>query len=220
VKVQALLEARDWHIEKIVQVTLENLKKNGFTSTYVPSKEEAVKKVLDMIPKDAKVGLGGSVTLREIGLIKALNERGNTLADHWRPGISKEEARQARHNQLTSDVFLTSTNAVTADGKLLNIDGTGNRVAAMIFGPRKVIVVAGVNKIVKDLDEAMRRVRNVATPMNAKRLESKTPCYFTGVCAEDQCQLPERLCHIITILERRPNETETTVVLVGGRLGY
>jgi L-lactate utilization protein LutB len=215
-----LAETRGWHIEKMVQVTLENLKKNGFASLYVPSKEEAVKKVLDLIPKNAKVGLGGSVTMREIGLVKALNERGNILADHWSPGISKEDARKARHNQLTSDIFLTSTNAVTMDGKLLNIDGTGNRVGAMIFGPRKVIIVAGVNKIVQDLDEAMKRVRNVATPMNAKRLESKTPCYFTGICVEDKCQLPERLCHIITILERRPNETDTTVMIVGERLGY
>ena len=213
-------KARDWHTEKTVQTVVLNLRKNGFTALYAPTKEEAVKKILDMIPKDAKVGLGGSVTLREIGLVKVLSERGNTLADHWRPGISKEEAKQARRSQLTSDIFLASTNAITMDGKLLNIDGSGNRVAAMIYGPPRVIVVAGVNKIVKDLDEAMKRVRNVATPMNANRLGSKPPCSLTGICTEDQCELPERLCHIITILERRPNETDTTVVLVGERLGY
>jgi len=215
-----LEKAKDWYSEKIIQTTLDNLKKNGFTTLYASTKEEATKKLLDLIPKEAKVGLGGSVTLREIGLVKALYERGSVLADHWRPGISKEESKQTRLNQLTSDVFLTSSNAITMDGKLLNIDGTGNRVGSMIFGPRRVIIVAGANKIVKDLDEALKRVRNVATPMNANRLKHKSPCALTGVCAEEQCETPERLCHIITILERRPSETDTTVLLVGERLGY
>jgi L-lactate utilization protein LutB len=215
-----MYEARNWHTEKIVQATVENLKKNGFTALYVPTKGEAVKAILDMIPRNAKVGIGGSVTIREIGLDKALNERGNVLADHWRPGLSREQAKQARLEQLSSDVFLSSSNAVTTDGKLLNIDGSGNRVAAMIYGPPKVIIVAGINKVVKDLDGAMGRVRNIATPMNAKRLKVNSLCAQTGLCAEGECQLPERLCHIITILERRPNETDTTVVLVGEKLGY
>ena len=102
----------------------------------------------------------------------------------------------------------------------MNADGTGNRVAAMIFGPKKVIIVAGVNKIVKDVDEGLKRIRNVASPMNAKRLGRKSPCGLTGICIEDQCETPERLCHIITILERKPNETEMDIVLVGETLGY
>jgi len=215
-----LEQARGWHSEKIVQTTIQNLKKNGFTAIYTPTKEEAARKVLEMIPQGARVGIGGSVTIREMGLVKALTERGHTLADHWRAGLSREETKEARRSQLISDVFLTSSNAVTMDGKLLNIDGTGNRVAAMIFGPRKVIVVAGVNKIVKDMDEGVKRIRNIATPMNANRLGSKSPCALTGTCAEDECELPNRLCHIITILERKPNETDTTVVLVGENLGY
>jgi len=220
IKVEAMYEARDRYTEKVVQVTLKNLEKNGFTAFYVPSKQEALKKVLEMIPIDAKVGVGGSVTVRELGLVKALNERGNPLADLWLPGLSREELKEIRRSQLTSDVFLTSSNAVTMDGKLLNADGTGNRVAAMIFGPRKVIIVAGVNKIVKDVDEGLRRIRNVAAPMNAIRLGLKSPCGLTGMCAEDRCEPPERLCNIITIIERRPNETDTTVVVVGERLGY
>jgi L-lactate utilization protein LutB len=215
-----MYEDRNWHTDKIVQATVENLKKHGFTVLYVQTKEEAVKAIMDMIPRNAKVGIGGSVTIREIGLDKALNERGNVLADHWKPGLSRDQAKKARLEQLSSDVFLSSTNAVTTDGKLLNIDGTGNRVAAMIYGPPKVIIVAGINKVVKDLDEAMSRVRNIATSMNAKRLKVNSLCAQTGLCAEDECQLPERLCHIITILERRPNETDTTIVLVGEKLGY
>jgi len=213
-------EARDWYTEKIVQATLKNLKKNGFTAFYVPSKEEALKKVLEMIPIDAKVGVGGSITTREIGLVKTLGERGNSVADAWQSGLSKDQLKEIRRSQLNSDVFISSSNAVTVDGKLLNVDGTGNRVAPMIFGPHKVIIVAGVNKIVKDVDEGLSRIRNVAAPMNANRLGRKTPCGLTGMCAEDRCEPPERLCNIITIIERRPHDTDTTVVLVGERLGY
>jgi L-lactate utilization protein LutB len=206
-----MYEARHWYSEKVVEATLKNLNSSGFFASYVASKDEALRRVLGMIPADAKVGVGGSVTIREIGLVEALVQRGNSVADHWRSGLSEEQLKEVRRSQLTSDVFLSSSNAVTMDGKLLNADGTGNRVAAMIFGPRKVIIVAGVNKIVKDVDEGLRRIRNVAAPMNAKRLGYRSPCGLTGTCAEDRCERPERLCHIITILERRPNETDTSV---------
>jgi len=128
---ETMREARDWHTGKIVEVTLDNLRKNGFSAFYVPSKEEALKRLLEIIPVDAKVGVGGSVIIREIGLVKALEERGNPVADHWKSGLSKEELREVRRSHLTSDVFLSSSNAVTMDGKLLNADGTGNRVAAI-----------------------------------------------------------------------------------------
>ena len=215
-----LSEARHWHSQKIVEVALNNLRKNGFTVFYVSSKAEALKKTLEMIPCDAKVGIGGSVTIREIGLPKALKERGNPLADNWQPNLSKEEVNEVRRSQLTSDFFLSSSNAVTMDGKLVNADGTGNRVAAMIFGPPKVIIVAGVNKIVKDAEEGIRRIRNVASPMNANRLGRDSPCGLKGTCVEDQCEPPERLCNIITILERRPDLTEISIILVGETLGY
>jgi L-lactate utilization protein LutB len=215
-----MYEARDQYSEKVVQITLSKLNKNGFTALYVSSKEDARKKVLEIIPNYAKVGVGGSVTIREMGLIKALEKRGNTVFDHWRSGLSKEETKKIRRNQLISDIFVSSSNAVTMDGKLVNIDGIGNRVAATIFGPRKVIIVAGVNKIVKDVNEGINRVRNIATPMNAHRLGYKSLCSQTGICVEDECEPPERLCNIITIIERRPNETDLIVVLVREKLGY
>lgn len=216
----SMSEARRWHSQKIVETASVNLRKNGFTAFYVPSKEEALKKVLEMIPLDAKVGIGGSVTIREMGLATALKERGNPVADHWQPGLSKKEVQEVRRSQLTSDVFLSSSNAVTMDGKLLNADGAGNRVAAMIFGPRKVIIVAGTNKIVKDAHEGLKRIRNIASPMNANRLGHNSPCGLTGTCAEDQCESPERLCNIITILERKPQLTDMTIMLVDETLGY
>ena len=216
----SLSEAKKWFVETRCKLVIDSLQKNGFKAMYVASKGDALRELLDMIPAEATVGVGGSVTLREMGLIDALTKRGNSVADHWKPKLSREERNEVRRKQLSSDVFLSSSNAVTMDGKLVNIDGSGNRVASMIFGPRKVIVVAGVNKIVEDVIEGITRVRNIAAPMNARRLGMKSPCGVTGKCDEENCEIPERLCSIITILERRPSDTDFTVMLVGEELGY
>jgi len=216
-----MLEARKWYEDLRVENTLTSLRRNGFEALYLPTVEEAVSKVVGMVPEGAIVGIGGSVTLREMGLLKALEERGVELADHWearKRGASGEEVMRIRRLHLNSDVFITSTNAITETGELINVDGTGQRVAAMIFGPKKVIVVAGVNKIVGDLDEGLWRASNVASPMNAKRLSRKTPCAKTGECSD--CDSPERICNITTVIHRRPRSTDLTVILVGEELGY
>lgn len=216
-----MLEARKWYEDLRVENTLTSLRRNGFEALYLPTVEEAVSKVVGMVPEGAIVGIGGSVTLREMGLLKALEERGVELADHWeagKRGASGEEVMRIRRLHLNSDVFITSTNAVTETGELVNIDGTGQRVAAMIFGPKKVIVVAGVNKIAGDLDEGLWRASNVASPLNAKRLSRKTPCVKTGEC--EDCDSSERICNITTVINRRPRSTDLTVILVGKELGY
>lgn len=216
-----MYEAKEWYDRLIVERALKALTKNGFEAIYVPDREEAVSRILDLVPDDALVGLGGSVTLREMGLPEALRSRGNEVADHWEArekGASTEEVLEVRRAQLNSDVFITSTNAVTEAGELVNIDGGGQRVAAMIFGPRKVVVVAGANKIARDLEEGLHRARNVAAPMNARRLNRGTPCAETGACSD--CDSEERICSATTIIHRRPRNTETTVILVGERLGY
>ena len=216
-----MFEAKKWYRSLKVDNTLKALEKNKFEAVYVPVKEEAVSKVLDIVPSDALVGLGGSVTLREIGLPEALRNRGNRLADHWearRQGASAEETLKIRRLQLNSDVLITSTNAITETGKLINIDGGGQRVAAMIFGPKRVIVVAGVNKIVSNLDEGLERVKNIAAPMNAKRLNRNTPCAITGVC--NDCDSKERICNVTSIIHKRPSNTKITVILVRENLGY
>ena len=216
-----MLEARKWYEDLRVENTLTSLRRNGFEALYLPTVEEAVSKVVGMVPEGSIVGIGGSVTLREMGLLKALEERGVELADHWearKRGASGEEVMRIRRLHLNSDVFITSTNAITETGELINVDGTGQRVAAMIFGPKKVIVVAGVNKIVGDLDEGLWRASNVASPMNAKRLSRKTPCVTTGECSD--CDSPERICNITTVIHRRPRSTDLTVILVGKELGY
>jgi len=209
---------KNWYLEEKNKRTLASLEKNGFKTLYMATKREAADEVLKLIPKGVLVGVGGSMTVRELGLVEALIRRGNEVAQHWQAGLSEEERMVARRRQLTSDVFLTSSNAITERGQLVNIDGAGNRVAAMIFGPKKVIVVAGANKIVKDLNEALERVRKVAAPMDARRLNLKTPCAVSGVCTD--CDAPDRICRVTTIMDRKPLKTDITVVLVGEELGY
>ena len=216
-----MFEAREWHEMLGVENTLRALEGNGFDAVYYPTAEEAVAGVLEMVPEGSAVGIGGSVTLREMGLVDALEARGVELADHWKAGqrgASKDEIMEIRRRHLNSDVFITGTNAVTETGELVNIDGTGQRVAAMIFGPGSVVVVAGVNKITGDLEEGLWRASNVAAPMNARRLHPGTPCAETGEC--EDCVAPGRICGITTIIHRRPRQTPFTVVLVGEKLGY
>ena len=211
-------EVKAWHNETIGRKTVAALIKNNFQATYCLTKEEAVKQVLALIPEDGTVGIGGSWTVGELGLLEKLAVRGHTMFNHGLPGLSGEEKLDLRRKQLTCDVFLTGTNAVTLDGKLVNTDGIGNRVAAMIFGPKQVIVVVGVNKIVKDVDEAEKRIQLYAAPINNKRLNTPNPCVKTGECMD--CQGPTRICNVTTIMNKRPVLTNIHVVIVGENLGF
>jgi hypothetical protein len=199
---------------------IKALKSNGMEALYFPNKEEVVKEILRRIPQGASVGVGGSVTIRQLGVMDLLKQRGHTVYDHWKEGYNDPRS-PTRRAHLTSDVFLTSTNAVTLDGRLLNTDGTGNRVASMFYGPPTVMVVAGVNKIVADLEEAFQRLRRIAAPMNGIRLARKeaNPCSITGQCTD--CKNPDRMCKITVIIEKKPPAaTQFTVFLVGEALGY
>jgi L-lactate utilization protein LutB len=215
--VKTMSDSKQWHMETIIQRTLEALENNGFTVEYTANIVQATEAILNMIPTTALVGVGGSITVRELGLVQALHARGNPVAQHW-GDYSPDERMKIRRQQLTADIFLTSSNAITEKGQLVNVDGAGQRVAAMIFGPKKVIVVAGINKVVMDLNAAIDRINNVAAPINAKRLNRKTPCATTGICSD--CESTERICNIMTIIEKKPLLTDFTVVLVGEALGY
>jgi len=209
---------KQWHKATLGQRVVAALQKKGFTAAYFENREQAVEHILDRIPPGATVGIGGSTTLREIGVVDLLREKGYVLYDHNAPGLQPEERTVMRYKQLSSDVFLTSTNALTLKGELVNRDAVGNRVASMFFGPKKVIVVAGVNKIVKDIDAADARIKMVAAPMNVKRLETPNPCLKIGECAD--CQNPTRICNITTIIHRRPSLTDVEVVIIGEELGF
>jgi len=194
------------------KTVVKSLKANRFdTVEFVEDAKTAAKTVLDMIPLKAKVGMGGSMTTRQIGLRDELIKRGNLqIFRPWEVPI--EDFRR-----LQSDIFLTSSNAVTLDGKLVNIDGTGNRVAHMIFGPQKVIVVIGQNKIVSNVDEAIKRVKYVIAPYHGMTIGIPAPCAVDGRCTD--CKSPGRICNITTIIEKRPSMTEFAIVLVGQDLG-
>lgn len=195
------------------------LNKNLFEGVYAPTAREAVEEVLKRVPAGATVGAGGSVTLRQIGILEMLKQKGHTVFDHWQEGLDAAEVYHVRRSQLTADVFLASANAVTVNGRLVNIDGVGNRVAAMIFGPSRVIVVAGMNKIARDQEAAVARIKDEAAPRNMYRMDLPTPCAKTTFCAD--CLPPARMCRITTVIEAKPlGIPEFTVIIVGETLGY
>ncbi len=212
---------------------IENLQKRKMNGYYAPDKKEALDIVMGLIPPGAVVARGDSITLDQIGLLSALAARNqNTVIDpfvtdaggHWPPG---EERLRMFRETFFADVFITGTNAVTLDGKLVNIDGAGNRVAAMVFGPDKVILVVGVNKIVKDVDAALERIHQTAAPVNAKRHALKhhdealagLPCVKTGSCAD--CRHDWRICNYTVIIDGAmpQHRGRINVVLVGEELG-
>ncbi len=200
------------------KIAVEALKKNGFDACYVDNSTEAVNRILAQIPDHATIGIGGSVTVREIGLIELLQKKGHTIYADWGNNLSRREKIEIRRAGLTSDVYLTSSNAITLTGQLVNIDGTGNRVAAIIFGPKKVIIIAGANKIVDTLDDAFARIKNISAPLNGKRLNLSTPCALTGSCAD--CFNPQRMCKVSVVIQRRPNLSDITILIVGESLGF
>ena len=204
---------------EIIQKTLESLKKNEMETIFFPTAREAREGVLKRIPPAVTVGVGGSVTLRQMGLLEALEKRGNEVFNHWKEGLSKEDRQAVAKKQQRADFFVTSTNALTMDGKLVNVDATGNRITSMIFGPEKVIVVAGVNKIVRNLNQGLARIKKIVAPQNCRRRKDPTPCAQDLVCHD--CDTPARLCRVTTIIERKPwGIKEFSVILVGEELGY
>lgn len=208
---------QQWFHEKQVERTINALKKNNFEAVFVPDSKSACEEVMKQIPDGATVGVGGSVTLAQIGLLDGLGNRNVRLIWPMRQGKTQEEILDLMRKSFSSDIFLSSTNAVTEDGKLFNVDATGNRVGPMFIGPKKTIIICGVNKIVKDVEAAEKKVKEWTAPQNAKRLGRKTPCAETGVCAD--CKSPDRICNIYVALAKKPARIDMTIILVGEPLG-
>ncbi len=199
-----------------VKRTVESLQKNGMKAVYFEDPDSAVDYLLDNIKSEETVGIGGSMTVKSLGIPEKLLSRGNKVFFHWLES-TPEGMDEARNNAIKADVYLSSTNALTEGGVLVNIDGTGNRVASMIFGPKRVFVLCGVNKITKDLDSALKRIKD-NTYKNARRLKLDTPCAHTEKC--NDCRSPQRMCSITSIIERRPSKTGFEVIIIGRELGY
>lgn len=206
-----------------LEQTADSLKRNCFAVQIAKNKEMAKELVLALIPHKAVVGIGDSATVRQIGILPDLERRGTRIINAFVPelvtagkdkfSVFEETIRESLH----SDIFLTSANAVTRDGKLVSTDGVGNRVAGMIFGPRKVILIVSRNKIVDDTDKAMHRIRNSVAPIHAATKQKKLPCVATGRCTD--CNAPQRICNITVILEKKPQLADISVILVNEDLG-
>ena len=207
-----------WLWEKQGGKCAKALKDHGFDAHFVQTLDQARELILNMVSGYETFGFGGSHTTRSLGLKETLQAKGKTLFDHWEGNLSGEENRKVRLQQGRADCFFCSANAVSATGEIVNVDGVGNRTAAMTFGPKKVVIVAGMNKVRPDLHSALERIREVAGPMRAKSLNLETPCAKTGVCTD--CNAPQRICEITTILHRKPWMTDISVVLVNESLGY
>ncbi len=204
-----------WQLEVRAKKCVEALLKNGFAAEYHPSLESVRERVLSECEMAETIGFGGSLSIAEMGIFDVLEPSGKKLFDHGR--VPPEKKAEARLAQLTCDLFLTGTNAVTLDGCLVNLDMNGNRTNAMTFGPKKILVVAGGQKVVGGVSEAIRRIKSVAAPRNTKRLQLNTPCATTGFC--EDCDSPQRICRVYSIIERKPAHSDISVLLCGEPMG-
>ena len=205
------------HRELLAQDLVKALEKRNFESYYAKDVDDAKAIALSLIPKGATVASGGSVTLGQAGIIDAVKSADYNYLDRANPPAGMD-AQGVLKAGLTADVYLTSSNAVTRDGQLVNIDGNGNRVAAMLYGPDKVIVVVGTNKITEDVDSAVQRVKDKASPPNTMRLGLDTPCAKTGRCAD--CRSASRICNMTTIMSYCRQKGRVAVIVVPEELGF
>jgi len=199
---------------------IRNLQKRNMTGLYLDTASEAVDEICRLISPGSVVGLGGSETVIETGLLDALRKLDIRLLDRYRNDITEAEVEQMREAALSSDVFITSTNAITLDGVLVNEDGLGNRVASLIYGPKKVIVVAGMNKTTENIEKAISRIKMIAAPANAIRRKKSTPCSKTGVCHDATCFPPNRICNQLVITEGSRTQNRIIVILIGEAYGF
>lgn len=210
-------EATQKYYEKRGQLLVKNLQSHHFEAYYCANKEEALSKALELIPKGASVGWGGALSAQQIGLLEAVSA-GEYIAIDRDQAKSPEERVELQKKALLADVFITGANALSMDGQMVNIDGNGNRVAAIVYGPDTVLVIAGMNKAVDTLEDAVRRARTVAAPMNKQRFPMQTPCEVTGTCAN--CKSEGCICNQLLITRNSKPAGRIKVILVGQELGF
>lgn len=205
--------------EQVAGKIIAQLEKRGMEGSFAAGAAQARDEIVSMVPQGSTVYRCGSMTAVALGLWERIaGIPGVEIIDPFRPGLSFEDSLEPRRRGLLADVMIASTNAITLDGRLVNLDGLGNRVAAMIFGPKKVILAVGMNKVVPDAESAAARTAHYAAPVNAVRMGLKTPCAETGICAD--CQTPARICNVWTTIERQRIRGRIHVKLIGENLGY
>lgn len=203
--------------EKRGQILVKNLKERHFDAWYCDTKATALEKALELIPKDATIGWGGAISAVQIGLMNAVKTGSYKIYDRDTCATQEERVKMMK-KCLTADIFLTGANAISLDGQMVNIDGTGNRVAAIVYGPETIIVVAGMNKVVDTLEDAVKRARTIAAPMNQQRFPHQTPCQFTGCCAD--CKSLDCICNQILITRHCRPAGRIKFIIVGEELGF
>ena len=211
-----MTDPKQKYYDKRAQILVKNLKKNHFDAYYCPTRQEALAKALELIPEGASVGWGGAMSAQQIGLIDAVNNGPYRAIDRDK-APNPQEREKAMKQCLSADVFLTGANAISIDGQMVNIDGNGNRVAAIVYGPDSVVVVAGMIKVMDSLDDAVRRARTVAAPANKQRFALQTPCEVTGACAD--CHSDGCICNQMLITRNSKPAGRIKFVLVGEDLG-
>lgn len=205
-------------IEKRVHRTIKNLEKRSMNGYFIKNIDELYRTINDIIPDGSVVSVGGSMTLFESGVIEYLRARNVKFLDRYAENLSKEDIEQIYRESFFADGYFASTNAITEEGEIYNVDGRGNRVAAMIYGPKKVILIVGTNKIVKNIDEAVERNRRISAPANVARLNMDTPCHETGYCTS--CNSPSKICNIYTVIDKQFDKDRIHVIFMDGSYGY
>lgn len=209
-----------------VETTIANLKKNGMDTYFVQTKADVLPLVKSLLTPGETIAVGGSVSLDETGVLELVKNGDYTFLDRYAPDLTNEQRQEVFRQSFFADTYLCSSNAITEGGELYNVDGNANRVAAIAYGPKQVILVVGVNKIVPDLDAAVRRVKTVAAPLNTKRLHCQTYCATAGHCMgleggmTDGCSSPQRICVQYLVSGKQRNAGRIKIVLVGEPCGY
>ncbi|HGG0415563.1 lactate utilization protein [Clostridium botulinum] len=207
-----------WYIEKQAERTIKNLNSRNMEGYYINNIDQLFKKLKELIPEGSIVGVGDSMTLFEAGVIDFLRSGNFNFLDKYQDKLTSDEKREIYINNFSTDTFICSTNAITESGELYNIDGNGSRVAPMIYGPKQVILIVGINKIVKNIEEAESRVRSYAAPIDAKRLNKDTPCTKLGYCVD--CKSPNRICNDFVVIRGQFIKGRIKVLILGESLGY
>lgn len=210
----------------IIENTIKNLEKNNIEALYVESKEDVVPLIEKLVPQGSTVAVGGSVSLDESGVLSHLRSGRYEFFDRYAQGLSREEVMEVYRKSFGVDAYFCSSNAVTEEGELYNVDGNANRISAIAFGPKTVIMIVGVNKIVKNIDEAVNRVKTIAAPKNCRRLDCRTYCFEKGHCMDMDggmgkgCDSPQRICRHYLVSAKQAVMGRIKVIIVNEELGY